>query len=356
MFFGSDNQSGASSQVLEMLNIANTGNTHGYGDDQWTKKAVEALKDVFEKDLDAYFVSTGTASNCLALSCLVQPWETILCHHHAHVIIDESTAPEFFTGGARMIPVSEGAGKINLDHLERYFKIAGDDIPHNSQAGALSIAQASEAGLVYTPEEVEALCTLAKAKELKVHMDGARFANALAKIKSTPAELTWKSGIDVLSLGATKCGALCAEAVIFFNKDLAKNFIHRRKRSGHLVSKGRLFGSQFVGWLKDNHWLELANHANLKAEQLADALESIEGLQMVWPTQSNEIFLTMPQKLVNKLQAAGAEFYEWYPEALPPDFKLSENDVFVRLVTSFATEDSHRIEFCRLIEEYFAVQ
>jgi len=356
MQFGSDNQSGASSQVLEMLTIANTGNTHGYGDDQWTKQAVDALKNIFDKDLDAFFVSTGTASNCLALSCLVQPWDTILCHHHAHTIIDESTAPEYFTGGARMIPVSKGAGKITPEHLEAYFQKAGDDIPHNSQAGALSIAQASEAGLVYTPEEIKALCTLAKNKGLQVHMDGARFANALVKMKCTPAELTWKSGVDVLSLGATKCGALCAEAVIFFNRELAKTFIHRRKRSGHLISKGRLFGAQFVGWLKDNHWLELAKHANSQATQLAEVLDSIEGLQMVWPTQSNEIFLTMPQKLVNKLQEAGAEFYEWYPEALPPNFELAEDDAFVRLVTSFATEDSHRIEFCDLIKEYYSAQ
>jgi len=355
MLFGSDNQTGASLQVIEMIKVANTGYTHGYGDDEWTGQAIDALKKVFECDLDAYFVSTGTASNSLALSCLVQPWEAILCHHHAHILIDESTAPEHFTGGARLIPISKGAGKLTTEHLEEYFQKAGTDFPHNSRAGTISITQASEAGLVYTPVEIKALSTFAKDKGLRVHMDGARFANALATLECTPAELSWKSGVDVLCIGATKCGALCAEAVIFFNMELAKTFIQRRKRSGHLLSKGRVFGAQIVGWLQDNHWLELAKHANIQATQLAEVISSIDGLQLVWPVQSNELFVTMPKDLADRLQEAGAEFYEWYPEALPPNIELHDYEVFVRLVTSFATQDKQRVEFCELIREYFSV-
>jgi threonine aldolase len=353
MNFGSDNQTGASRQVLEMLTVANDGITHGYGDDEWTQQAVDALKDVFECDLDAYFVPTGTAANCLALSCMVQPWETILCHSHAHINVDESTAPEQFTGGARMLPISKGAGKITVEHLDNYFANVGTHEPHNPLARALSITQASEAGLVYFIDEVKSLCAAAKEHGLSVHMDGARFANALVTQNCSPAELTWKAGVDVLCLGATKCGALCAEAVIFFNKDLAKTFIHRRKRAGHLVSKGRLFGAQFLGWLKDNHWLELATHANSQAAKLAGQLATFEGVQLVWPVQANEVFVTMPKGLVTVLWDASAEFYDWYPDVRPADMMLGEDEMIVRLVTSFSSRDEERVEFCERIEDYF---
>lgn len=349
MYFGSDNQTGASRQVLEMIKAANEGYTHSYGDDKWTKKAVDELKKVFECDLEAYFVATGTAANTLALSCLVQPWEQILCHRHSHIFVDESTAVEQVTGGARLMPISRGAGKITPDHLGDYLQNSGTDVPHNPQAKALSISQASEAGLVYTPEELNAVCDAAKDNGLLIHMDGARFANAVASLDCAPAELSWKSGIDVLSLGATKCGALCAEAVIFFNKELAETFLHRRKRSGHLVSKGRLFGAQFIGWLQNKHWLELAKHANTQAAKLAEELSAFEELQLVWPVRSNEIFVIMPEELAGQLQQAGAEFHEWYTDSLPPDINLKNDETFVRLVTSFATLDKHREEFCELI-------
>lgn len=349
MIFGSDNQTGASPVVLEMMKVANQGYTRGYGNDQWSAQAIDELKRTFECELEAYFVSTGTAANALALSCLVQPWEAVLCHHQAHILLDESTAPELFTGGARMIPISNGSGKITTNHLDHYFREAGKDLPHNPQAGALSITQASEAGLVYTPDEIKALSNVCKKDELFLHMDGARFANAVSSLGCSPAESSWKSGVDVLCLGATKCGALCAEAVIFFNLDLAATFAHRRKRSGHLLSKGRVFGSQFVGWLQNNHWLGLAQHANRQAAKIAEALSCIEGLQIVWPVQSNEIFLTMPQKLADQLQDAGADFHEWNIKGLPKDFALQDTEIFVRLVTSFETREKDCKEFCNLM-------
>ncbi len=352
MQFSSDNQSGASSKVLDMLQIANAGNSPGYGDDGWTKGAVDALQKVFECDLDAYFVATGTASNSLALSCIVQPWEAILCHNQAHIFLDESTAPELFSGGGRLISISGSADKLTPGHIEQYFAKTGLHVPHNPQAKALSFTQVSEMGLVYTPDEIKVLCHTAKNNGLRVHMDGARFANALAALDCSPAELSWKAGVDVLSLGATKCGALCAEAVIFFNKGVSKTFIHRRKRSGHLLSKGRFLGAQFIGWLQDNHWLELAKHANNQATQLAKLLSSIDGLQLVLPVQANELFITMPKYLAKHLLKAGAEFYEWYPEALPPGVTLHDDEVFIRLVTSFTTQDKHRIDFCESIRHY----
>lgn len=351
MIFGSDNQTGASRQVLDTLKLANEGYTHGYGDDEWTEKAVSKLKEVFECDVEVFFVSTGTASNSLALSCMVQPWEIILCHDHAHIFADESTAPELFSGGARTVPVSNGSGKITVEHIHNYLQNAGIHIPHNPCAKALSITQASEAGLVYSPDELKDLRAICKKNGIKLHMDGARFANAVVSCGCSPAELSWKSGVDVLSLGATKCGALLAEAVIFFDKSLAETFTHRRKRSGHLLSKGRVFGSQFVGWLKNDHWLELAKHANRQATQLAESISSVDGMQVVWPVQANEIFVTMPTSLAESLLNDGAEFYEWYTEALPADVELRPNDTFVRLVTSFMTEDSQRLEFCESIRK-----
>ncbi len=194
MQFGSDNQTGASAQVMEFIQQANDGYTHGYGDDKWTERAVQALKETFECDLEAFFVATGTAANSLALSCLVQPWESILCHHQAHILIDESTAPEFFSGGARLISITKRDGKITEAHLDEYARIAGTDYPHNPRAGAVTFAQSSELGLVYTPREIGSLCAAAHQQGMLAHMDGARFANAVATLDCHPAEITWQAG------------------------------------------------------------------------------------------------------------------------------------------------------------------
>jgi len=346
MQFGSDNQTGASPRVLEMLTRANAGHTHGYGHDDWTERAVEALKATFQCDLSAFFVPTGTAANALALSSLVNPWETTLCHDQAHVVLDESTAHEFFGGGARIRGISRGDGKLEPRHLEHYFRFTGVELPHNSQAHALSVSQASENGLVHTPAELAALCGVAHEHGLRVHMDGARFSNAVASLGCAPADITWKAGVDVLCLGATKNGALAAEAVIFFKREFAEDFIHRRKRSGHLVSKGRLFGAQFVGWLENDYWLELARHSNTQAARLVGGLSSIPGVRLVWAVQANELFVVMPKGIAARLKSAGAEFYEWYLDALPPGTRLAEDETFVRLVTSFVTTDAEVDEFC----------
>lgn len=348
MQFGSDNQTGASEKVLKKLVEANSGYTHGYGNDDWTQRGVSKLKEVFECDLEAFFVATGTAANSLALSCLVKPWESILCHSLAHVAIDESTAPEFFSGGARLVGLSKYRGKIELEDLNKYFEVLNIDVPHSSRATAISLTQATEVGQVYSPQEISAIAKKAHSHGLNVHMDGARFSNALVSLGCTPAELTWKAGVDVLCLGATKNGALAAEAVIFFKPELAEQFIHRRKRAGHLLSKGRVFGAQFVGWLEGGHWLDLAKHANSQARQLSDELSKIKEIRFVWPTQANEIFIIIPKTMSEKLKAAGAEFYEWYTESLPTSITLQNNEVLVRLVTSYQTLNSHISEFCAI--------
>lgn len=352
MQFGSDNQVGASGRILDMLTRANSGFTHGYGEDKWCLQAAEALEELFDCALEVFFVATGTAANSLALSCLAKPWETILCHHQAHIFQDESTAPEFFSGGARLLPVSRRAGRLTPGHLERFFSTLADEPPHTPRPAALSITQTNEAGQVYTAGEISALSDLAHDHSMHVHMDGARFANAAAALDCSPADITWKSGVDVLSLGATKCGALAAEAVIFFRRELAADFIHRRKRSGHLVSKGRLFGAQFAGWLTGDHWLELARHANRQAAHLADSLAEFSPVTLQWPCQANEIFITLPAELADSLRRDGAQFYDWPSHALPSGAEPAPGDSFVRLVTSFMTTDSHIDEFCRRIRTF----
>jgi threonine aldolase len=280
----------------------------------------------------------------------VQPWQTVLCHHQAHILVDEATAVELFSGGARLVPISRFAGKLTAAHLDRHFRLTPAEVPHNARAAALSITQANEAGLVYTPEEIAALGRAARERGLRVHMDGARFANAVAALGCTPAELSWQAGVDVLCLGATKCGALAAEAVIFFRPELAEAFVWRRKRAGHLLSKGRFFGAQFVGWLQDDHWLKLARHANEQAARLAAEMAAAAEVRVVWPTEANEVFALMPSRFAQRLKAAGAEFYQWFLQALPTGITAGDDDVFVRLVTSYATRDDEIARFGRLLQ------
>jgi len=345
MFFGSDNQTGASDKVLANIATANNGHTHGYGDDDWTKRAHRLINETFECDARVFFVASGTAANSLALSCLVRPWETILSHHEAHVIIDESTAPEFFTGGARQISITNTAGKIDAKHLQRFLNQAGTDVPHNAKPAAVTLAQVNELGLVYQPDDLSRLKEVSQQHKLSIHMDGARFANAVSATQISPAKLTWQSGIDVLSLGATKCGCLAAEAVVFFDHALAEDFEHRRKRSGHLLSKGRLLASQFIAWLEDDHWLKLAAHANSQATRLAGALEKNPEIRLAWPCEANEIFAIMPKHTEQRLKKSGAEFYRWYSHGLPAHESLNDTEVLVRLVTSFNTQAEEVNEF-----------
>jgi threonine aldolase len=350
MHFGSDNQAGACDAVIDAVRAANNGSAHGYGTDPWTERATEALRQTFECDLEAFFVPTGTAANALALSCLVQPWETVLCHNHAHIVNDESTAPEFFTGGARLVGISERDGKLAPSHVETYFTFAGTEYPHNCRAGALSITQVSEDGLVYTPGELSALTALARRHGLRTHMDGARFANAVAALKCRPAEISSRAGIDVLCLGATKNGALAAEAVLFFDRGLADQFAFRRKRSGHLLSKSRFVGAQMEAWLKDGLWLTLAERANRSAALLAEELAGIPGVRITWPAQANEVFVVVPKPIVARLRAAGAEFYEW-PVAGAPATVAMGDDAYIRLVTSFLTTDREVHDFCAIVRQ-----
>ena len=243
---------------------------------------------------------------------------------------------------------TKGIFEIEPRHVDEYFATAGKEYPHHCRATVLSLTQASEDGLVYTPKEIAALASLAHTQGMKVHMDGARFANAVAALKCAPADVSWKAGVDVLCLGATKNGALAAEVVLFFDKKLAEQFVYRRKRAGHLLSKSRFVGAQMEAWLRDGLWLKLAAHANDCAQKLSRELSTNRLARLTWPAQANEVFVVLPKKTIERLRAAGAEFYEWPVFALPPEMKLKDDESYIRLVTSFVTSEPEVGRFCAL--------
>ncbi|GAA5235789.1 low specificity L-threonine aldolase [Verticiella sediminum] len=336
MIFGSDNMVGASPRVLAAIQAANEGTAPSYGADPWCAAALAALGEVFERPVQAYFVSTGTVANSLALAALVPPWGAVLCQRDGHVLADESSAPEFFTGGARLVPLAPVAGKLTPEVVAARLANTGHP-PHHAVPRALSITQANERGLVYTPDEVAALARCGRGHGLRMHMDGARFANAVASLGCSPAELTWKAGVDVLCLGASKNGALMAEAVVFFDAALARDFEFRVKRAGQMAAKARFFGAQFGAWLADGHWLALAHGANAVAARLAAGLDGVPGVRRVWPVQANEVFVVLPRALGERLRAQGAVFYDWPEDTLPEGQALGAHEMLVRFVASFAS-------------------
>ena len=352
MMFGSDNQAGASPRVLEAITAAYAGSDDAYGDDAHTAAANDALRAVFETDLDAFFVSSGTAANMLALSTLVQPWDGVVCHHQAHVLLDESTGPSLFTGGAAMLPVPDRDVRLRPAAVESMLRRLPSDAPHNVRPRALSITQANECGQVYVADEITALAAVARDAGLRVHLDGARFANAVAALDAHPSDLTWRSGVDVMCLGATKNGAVAAEAIVFFDRSLAVEFGYRLKRTGHLTSKGRLYGAQFVAWLADGHWLDLAARANASAERLRGELSELPGLHLAWACQSNESFVVVERPLFEALTRAGVSMYEWYPDALPPDQSIGDGELLARMVTSWATTDADVDAFAAAVRSH----
>lgn len=348
MNFASDNHYGVHPRILEAMVEANAGSAPAYGGDDWTKKAEEQLSKVFEKEVRSFLVTTGTAANGLALSALTPPYGAVICHGEAHIHCDECASPEFFTGGAKIMGLHGPAGKITAAMIEKCLKgfIRGE---HDPKPAAVSLTNASELGTVYSPDDVKAISNLIKPRGMKLHMDGARFANAVARLNVSPAELTWKSGVDVMSFGATKNGAMMLEAVIFFDTKLADDFIYRRMRGGQLVSKGRYLGAQMLAYLKDGLWLENAGTANALAAQLAEGLGKFRKIRIPNPVQANEVFAVMPRVLNDKLLASGAKFYDWMPDSLGDG--IADDEIFVRFVLSFATPEANVRKLLALIKE-----
>jgi threonine aldolase len=340
MYFGSDNSSGASERLMDALIQANTGNQSSYGGDEYSEQARKKIAQIFNHEVAVFFVTTGTAANALALSAYTPSYGAILCHQDAHINVDECGAPEFFTGGAKLVGMTGEGGKITPDMLTHALATLPADRPHNCPAKILSLTQSTESGLVYSPEDISALTAIAKKQGLSVHMDGARFSNAVSHLSCSPADITWRAGVDVLCMGATKDGALGAEAIIFFNPDHARDFDFVLKRAGQLVSKSRWIGAQMNAWLDNDHWLDLARHSNKMANKLALEFSQVSGVRLVWQPQANAVFAVLSQDVHERLQNAGAKYYEWPLQSLPGRMTMGKGDAFCRFVTSFKTSDN----------------
>lgn len=306
MYFKSDNTSAVAPQIMAALHEANESFAPAYGEDAWTHQLQQRFSELFDHEVTVFPVATGTAANALALASLVPPWGAILTHEEGHIVRDECGAPEFMTHGARLILTHEPHAKMTTEGLYR----ALDALPlsvHTVQPRALSITQATELGTVYTADEVRSLSTAAHARGLRVHMDGARFANAVAHLGCHPADITARAGIDVLSFGATKNGAMAAEAVVFFDASLVADFEFRRKRAAHLFSKMRFLSAQLLAYTHDNLWLKLARHANDMALQIGAAA----GSRLLHPVEANEVFIRLGENAIARLREAGFAFYDW---------------------------------------------
>ena len=311
MFFASDNTGPAPEQVLTAIAHANVGYQSGYGADDINAKAIEMIRTVFEApEAAVYLVPTGTAANSLALATLANPWDTIFCTPVAHIHVDECNAPEFFSGGAKLTLVGS-TDKMTPADLTAAIEAEGDRGVHGPQRGPISLTQITEDGRVYSLDELRALTDIAKSYGLSLHMDGARFANAIVALGCTPAEMTWKAGIDAVSFGGTKNGLLGVEAVILFNPAKAMEFELRRKRGGHLFSKHRYLSAQMVAYLTDGLWLDLATRANAAAAKLAAGLNAHPKAQFLYQPDGNLMFVSLPRSVHQRAFAAGAKYYTW---------------------------------------------
>jgi threonine aldolase len=346
MFFASDNWAGAHPAIAAALGANATGYAPAYGNSVLDNRVAERFSEVFERDVAVFFVATGTAANSLAMTSVARPGGVVFAHAEAHMIEDESGAPEYLTGGARMRPVGGTLGKIDPERLDNAIRQPSGRVPHGGQAMAVSVTQSTESGTVYGLEEIEAIGAIANKHGLPFHMDGARFANALVSLGATPAEMTWKRGVDLLSFGGTKNGCWCAEAVIFMDPKAAAHFPFARMRAGQLFSKSRFVGSQFEAYLKDDLWLETARHANAMAAGLAGAIEASGHARLGWRPQANEVFVVIRKDVAARAKQAGAVFHEW---PAPAGVQLEGGERLFRFVTSFATTEADVEQFAQLL-------
>ncbi|KRO75216.1 MAG: threonine aldolase, partial [Pelagibacteraceae bacterium BACL5 MAG-120813-bin20] len=306
--FASDNVTGACPEVLEAILKANDGDSTPYGNDQISTDLQNKLSEIFEKEVIVFPIASGTAANALALATMTPSFGNVYCHRLSHINNDECGAPEFYTGGAKLVNLQGINGKITAEELNE--SISGKGIVHHTQPSSVSITQVCETGEVYQLDEIKKISEVAHKHNLNMHMDGARFANALVSLNTTPAEMTWKSGIDVLSFGATKNGCLAAEAIIFFKKELVGNLGFLMKRAGHLLSKMRFVSAQLDAYLENDVWLKNAKHANKIGKMLSDGLAAHQEIEITYPTEANEVFAKFPRNMIEYLNAEGYKMNE----------------------------------------------
>ncbi|MEM7472616.1 MAG: beta-eliminating lyase-related protein [Pseudomonadota bacterium] len=343
MFFASDNTSPVHPTVMDALSKANDGYAMPYGNDPIMDEVRAMIRDRFEApEAAVYLTATGTSANCTALACLTPPWATIFCHTNAHIEEDECGAPEFYTGGSKLTLVGGDHARMDAKALDHAISHTARGGVHNIQRGAVSITSPTENGAVYSMAQIEDIARIAKNYELPVHMDGARFANALVATNASPAEMTWKAGIDAVTLGGTKNGLMGVEAVILFDPKHSWEFELRRKRAGHLFSKHRYLSAQMQAYLKDDLWLEMARHANTMAAQLSRGILSIDAASLLHPTEANSVFAHIPRGAHRRAHEAGAKYYLWpFDQTLEgdPDEGLSS-----RMVCSWCTKDEDIVQ------------
>lgn len=337
--FASDNTAAICPEAWTALAKANAHYAPSYGEDEWTAAVCERVRQLFEIDCDVYFVFTGTAANALGLAQLCQPFHGVICHARAHLQTDEAGAMEFYTRGAKLFLTKTNDGKVDLDETEKL--ITQQVELHGHMIHTISIAQATELGTVYTPDEVEAIGAFARTHRLLLHMDGARFANAVASLGCAPKMITWKAGVDVLSFGGTKNGIAVGELVVFFDKKASSDFQYRVKQAGHLGSKMRFLAAPWLGLLNGDVWLRNARHANQMACVLAQRLRNEAGLESVFPVESNAVFMQLDEQLVRDLHARGWRFY-----------KFLEPDIY-RLMCSWSTADE---DISMLVDDFAAIK
>lgn len=307
--FASDNNAPICPEAWDAMRAANEDHCPAYGTDPWTDQACEAIRDVFETDCEVFFLFNGTAANSLSLAALCQSYHSVIAHTLSHVETDECGAPEFFSGGSKLLLVEGEGGKVCPDAVEATVHRRND--LHYPKPKAVSITQSTEVGTVYEPEEVRQLGAITHGLGLHLHLDGARFANALASLGCSPKEITWRAGVDVLCLGGTKNGLAIGEAVVFFKKELAKEFEYRCKQAGQLCSKMRYLSAPWLGILKDGAWLKHAERANQCAGLLEAGLREMEGVELLVPRQANAVFVKMEDRIVAGLHARGWKFYDF---------------------------------------------
>jgi threonine aldolase len=329
--FASDNTAGICPEAWRALEEANAGNAPSYGEDRWTAQLCDRTREIFEADCDVYLVFNGTAANALAFAQVCQSFHSVICHEYAHIQTDECGAPEFFTKGSKLLLINGTNGKIDIAQAERI--VARQNELHSPKPRAISIAQATEFGTVYTHEEIAAIAEFARAHEMFLHMDGARFANAIGSLNCKPKTISWEVGVDVLCFGGTKNGTAAGELVIFFNKQISREFDYRLKQAGQLGSKMRFLAAQWLALLTGDVWLKNARYANGVASRLASRLQNEAKIEIVFPVQANAVFVRMNDQLVHDLGAHGWRFY-----------KFIEPDVY-RLMCSWATTDEEISDF-----------
>ncbi|SPH24749.1 Low specificity L-threonine aldolase [Defluviimonas aquaemixtae] len=350
MQFASDNSSGAAPEIMAALSAINEGYAPSYGADGAMDRVRRLSREIFEApEAEVYLVNNGTTANALSLATYCPPWGAVYCHEAAHVEVDECGAPEFYIGGGKLVKVRGEDGKMTPETLRRAIEATPQGFVHATQRGAVTLTNVTEAGTVYSVDEMTALCAVAKSYGLPVHLDGARFANALVAADASPADMSWRAGIDILSLGGTKNGCMGVEAVVLFDPSKAWEFELRRKRGGHLFSKHRYLSAQMEAYLTDGLWLKLAAIANARAERLADGIAAFRSAAFLHPRDANMIFAALPRRLHRTLHEAGARYHLW-PHAAMLDGP-EDDPVGARFVCSWSTTEGDVDAFLAFIRD-----